>query len=97
MNIKIYIQGIFGNNYSRTKDLVKKDIGNIFTRQPHECKALFDFDEPMGDEDRKASLAKLFSDFIISFTDKALLKSGIKELADKGKITLLPAVKEELG
>lgn len=97
MNIKIYIQGIFGNNFSRSKNLVKKDIGDIFTRQPHEYKALFDFDEPMGDEDRKASLAKLFSDFIIPFTDKALLKSGIKELADKGKITLLPAVKEELG
>lgn len=96
MNIKIYIQGMFGNLYSRSKDLVKKDTGDVFTRQPSEYKSVFDFDEPRDDERRKADLAKLFSDFIVPFTDKALSKLGIKELAEKGEITLLPAVKEEL-
>jgi hypothetical protein len=96
MNIKIFIQGMFGNSYSRSKNLVKRDIGNIFRRQPPEYKSVFDFDEPMDDEKRKADLAKLFRDFIVPFTDKALSKSGIRELADKGEITLLPAVKEEL-
>lgn len=96
MNIKIFIQGMFGNSYSRSKNLVKRDIGNIFRRQPPEYKSVFDFDEPMDDEKRKADLAKLFSDFIVPFTDKALSKSGIIELANKGKITLLPAVQEEL-
>jgi hypothetical protein len=51
----------------------------------------------MDDEKRKADLAKLFSDFIVPFTDKALSKSGIRELAEKGEIFLLPAVKIELG
>lgn len=97
MNLKIYIQGMFGNSYSRSKDLVKKDIGDIFTRQPPKYKSVLDFDEPMEDEKRKTGLAMLFSDFIVPFTNKALSKSGIKELAGKGKITLLPAVKEELG
>lgn len=87
----------YGNCYSRNKDLVKKDIGDVFTRQPSEYRAVFDFDEPMDDEKRKIGLAKLFSNFIVPFTDKALSKAGIKELADKGKINLLPAVKEELG
>lgn len=32
MNIKIYVQGIFGNSYSKNKDLVKKDTGDIFIR-----------------------------------------------------------------
>lgn len=96
MNIKIFIQGMFGNRYSRSKNLVKRDVGNIFRRQPSEYKSVFDFDEPMNDEKRKADLAKLFRDFIVPFTDKALSKSGIRELADKGEITLLPAVKDEL-
>jgi len=97
MNLKIYIQGIFGNSYSISKDLVKKDIGDVFTRQPLEYSSVLDFDTPMDDEKRKTGVVKLFSDFIVPFTDKALSKSGIKELADKGKITLLPAVKGELG
>jgi hypothetical protein len=96
MNIKIFIQGMFGNNYTRSKNLVKRDIGNIFRRQPPEYKSVFDFDEPMDDEMRKEKLEELFSEFIVPFSDKGLSKSGIRELADKGEITLLPAVKEEL-
>lgn len=96
MNVKIYVQGMFGNSYSKSKNLVKRDIGNIFRRQPYEYRSVFDFDEPMNDEERNTDLIKLFSDFIVPFTDKALLKSGIKELAEKGEITLLPAVREEL-
>lgn len=96
LNIKIYVQGIFNNNYIINKDLVKKDTGDIFRRQPYEYRSVFDFDEPMNDEERNAGLIKLFSDFIMPFTDKALLKSGIKELAEKGEIILLPAVRKEL-
>lgn len=96
LNIKIYIQGAFGSHYVRNKDLVKKDIGDIFTRQPSEYRDVLDFDEPMDDENRKEKLEKLFNEFIAPFTDKALSKSGIKELAHKGVITLLPAVQKEL-
>lgn len=96
MNIKIYVQGMFGNNYSRSKDLVKRDVGDIFRRQPSEYRLVFDFDEPMGDEERKEKLEKLFSEFIVPFADKASSKSGIRTLAEKGEITLLPAVKSEL-
>ena len=97
LNIKIYVQGTFGSHYVRSKDLVKKDIGDIFTRQPPEYRDAFNFDEPMNDENRKEKLEKLFIEFIVPFTDKALSKSGIKELAEKGMITLLHAVEKELG
>ena len=50
----------------------------------------------MDDDKRKEKLEQLFSEFIVPFSDKALSKSGIRELAEKGEITLLPAVKEEL-
>lgn len=96
MNIKVYVQGMFGNNYTRNKDLVKKDTGDIFRRQPPEYKDVLDFDTPVDDEKRRERLAKLFSEFIVPFTNRALSKFGIKELAEKGEITLLPAVKKEL-
>ncbi len=30
LNIKIFIQGMFGNKYTRSKDLVKKNVGDVF-------------------------------------------------------------------
>ena len=94
LNIKIFIQGAFERIYTPNKDLIKSSMGHI-TSQIRD-KEILDLDESINDEKRKADLAKLFSDFIVPFTDKALSKSGIRELAEKGEITLLPAVKEEL-
>jgi hypothetical protein len=97
LNIKIYVQGMFSRTYNKNKDLVKKDVGHIRNGEPPEYKSVFDFDEPMDDGKRREKLEKLFSEFITPFTNKALSKFGIKELADKGIITLLPAVQKELG
>ncbi len=83
MNVKIYIQGIFGTSYSKSKELVR-DTGDVFIRQPAEYKSVFDFDELMEEEKRKEKLEQLFSKFIVPFAEKALSKSGIKELAEKG-------------
>ena len=97
MNVKIFIQGAFGNHYVKCKDLVKKEIGNIFTRQPKELRDVLIFDDvQMTEEERVFNTEKLFNEFIVPFSQKALSKSGIKELAEKGEIFLLPAVKEEL-
>ena len=51
---------------------------------------------PFAHEKRKERLAKLFSEFIVPFTDKALSRQGLKELAAKEEVFLLPAVKAEL-
>ncbi len=96
LNIKIFVQGLFGNNYVKSKDLVKKHTGDIFTRQPNEYKDVLDFSVLLDDLKRKERLEILFSDFIVPLTNKALSKSGIKELAEQERIFLLPAVKGEL-
>jgi Domain of unknown function (DUF4304) len=96
LNIKIYVQGMFGNNYTKNKDLVKKDTGDIFRRHPQEYKNVFDFDVSMVSDERKKKLMQLFSGFIKPFTEKALSRQGLKELEAQGEISLLPAVKKEL-
>ncbi len=96
LNIKIFIQDLFSKKYIKSKELVKKDPGHIFTRQPNNYKDLLDFDISMSDMQREDKLKCLFGEFIVPFTNKALTRTGIKELAQLGEITLLPAVKEEL-
>lgn len=96
LNIKIFVQGMFGNTYVKGKDLVKKHTGDIFTRQPNNYKDVFDFDTSMDDDKRKRKLEELFSEFIKPLTDKALSRQGLKELEAQEKIFLLPAVKAEL-
>jgi hypothetical protein len=68
----------------------------IFSEDSHPNINQLFFDDPMGDENRKEKLEELFSEFIVPFTDKASSKSGIKELANKGEIILLPAMKQSL-
>lgn len=94
--IKIYVQGMFGNTYSKSKDLVKRNGGNIFRGEPTQFKDVFNFDTLITYDKRQQRLEELFSAFIEPFTNKALSKLGIKELAEKGEIFLLPAVKKEL-
>jgi hypothetical protein len=96
LNIKIFVQSMFGNTYVKGKDLVKKHTGDIFTRQPDDYKNTFDFDISINDNDRKQKLEELFREFIKPITDKALSRKGLIELETQSRIFLLPAVKEEL-
>jgi hypothetical protein len=93
LNIKFYIQGMFGRIYKKSKDLVKKDIGDIFTRQPNEYRDVFDLDSFYDEETRKEKLEDLFSKYIVPITNEALTKAGIRKLESKEEIFLLPAVK----
>lgn len=96
LNIKIFIQGVFAKSYVPSKDLIKGSMGHINSSETNDYKNVFDFDEPMDDTIRKERLEKLFKEHIVPFTNKTLFKSGIRELAEKGEIILLPAIKEEL-
>lgn len=96
LNIKTFIQGMFGNTYTKNKDLVKKHTGDIFTRQPNEYKDTFDFDVSMDETKRKDKLENLFNEFVIPLTQKSLSRQGLKELAQQEKIFILPAVKKDL-
>ncbi|MDI9359021.1 MAG: DUF4304 domain-containing protein [Phycisphaerales bacterium] len=97
LNIKIFIQGMFGNCYTKNKNLVKKSVGDIFTRQPNYYNDIFDFDISISDDSRIDKLELFFSDFIIPFTDKSLSLSGLKVLAEQEKILVFDAIKKELG
>lgn len=94
--IKIFIQGAFERRYSANKELMKSSIGHITLNEPTSYQRIFDFDQPMKDDERKEQLNQLFNNYIIPLKNKTLTKSGIRILAEKGEITLLPAVKEEL-
>lgn len=94
--IKIYVQGMFGNTYSKCKTLVKGDVGDIFTGPPPQYADIFHLEKPINDEQRIERLSKLFTELIVPLTDKALSKAGIRELAKEERISLLPAVRKEL-
>lgn len=96
LNIKVYIQGVFGKTYQPCKKLIKSSMGHINSSETKEYKNVFDFDKPLDDDLRINHLKELFQSHIVPFSDKTSSKSGIRELVKKGKITLLPAVKDEL-
>jgi hypothetical protein len=96
LNIKTFVQGMFGNSYTKNKNLIKKQIGDIFTRQPNEYSDVLDFETLMNLDIRKNKLKVLFNEFIVPFTDKSLTRFGLKELAKQEIIFIPPAVKEEL-
>ncbi|PVD49398.1 hypothetical protein DC498_25285 [Terrimonas sp.] len=91
LNIKVFIQGAFERRYTPNKDLIKSAMGHI-TKQIRD-KDVLNLDDSISEEKREETLEKLFSEFIVPFTDKVLSRSGILELSEKGEIFLLPAVK----
>lgn len=96
LNIKIYIQNIFGKSYRIDKNKVKIEGGDVFRRIPNIYDDLLNLENFMNDDERRNGIERLFNDFLNSFVNKALTKKGIKELEIEGKLFLLPAVKEEL-
>jgi hypothetical protein len=96
LNIKIYVQGLFGNQYRREKRLVKTDVGDVFTRTPAEYDEIFNLDSTIDVSDRIKLLYRLFSEYIQPIITLASTKSGILELDKKGQLHLLPAVMEAL-
>lgn len=96
LNIKVYVQGLFGNRYRREKKLVKTDVGDVFTRSPTEYDEFFSLESSMELSDREGGLNRLFDEYIRPMVTSASTKSGIFELEAKGQIYLLPAVREAL-
>lgn len=96
LNIKIFVNGVFGKNHSVHKDMIKKEVGNIDRGEPKRFENALNLEFPMDDTTREMELQALFQDFLVPFSEKALTKRGIHELAEQGEIALLPAVKEEL-
>ncbi|MCW3111005.1 MAG: hypothetical protein JWQ09_5511 [Segetibacter sp.] len=96
LNIKIYIQGLFGRKHSRDKNTLKTYYEDIPMRQPPQYAAVFDLEQSMDDAERILKLEEFFIDFLVPFTNKALTKSGIYDLIKNGQLGINKPTKEEL-
>lgn len=76
INIKIYINGLFGKIYDKSKDLVKKDVGHISGGEQQNYRDVLALDNDMRDEERIKRSHKMFKEFIIPFTKESLTKPG---------------------
>lgn len=95
LNMRTYIQGVFGREYAFHKNL-KRDMGDVYNRPPKSYHPIFDLEEEMTDESRLVLLDACFNDFIIPYSEKNLSVSGIRECAASRVLLLLPAVRDEI-
>lgn len=97
LNMKVFIQGVFGNNYKKSKQLVKTIDGEISLRQPDDFSPLLDLDNNLNDFDRMKGLKILFKEFINPFFSKTTSKQKIIESYKTGEVPILSAVRKQLG
>ena len=96
LNKKIYIQGMFGATHTKSKDLVKKNSGDVFRRQPNKYQDIFNLENHIDDSGRAALLNDFFLEFVLPFTNTSLSRDGLLQLAEKKEIVLMPAISEGL-
>lgn len=96
LNLKTYVQGVFGKEYLVHKDYLKKYMGNIFNRLTLQYSSIFDLESEMSDENRLEKLDICFYEFIIPYSEKNLSVSGIRELSKSNELKLISTVKDEL-
>jgi hypothetical protein len=95
LNFKIWLQGVFGSKFDPSSELAR-DTGDVFRGQPKDWDKLFDLDQISDKETCRQEMARFFKAFVTPFTEKALTRSGILELANSNEVFLLPAVRAEL-
>lgn len=96
VNIKVFIQGLFDKTYLINKDLIHKNVPDLFLGIPKEYENLFDLEYNDKLNERKVGLEKLFESYINPLSEKLLTKEGIHLLSEKGEIFILPTVRRAL-
>jgi hypothetical protein len=96
LNIKVFVQGLFGTHHTRNKEMVKALTGDVFFRPPELYRGALDLDDVIPNE-RKAAIKRLFHEFVMPITADALSRAGLGTLAARGSVHVLPAVRRELG
>lgn len=96
LNIKLYIQGVFGKNYQLSREMVVNDVGDVFRRSPKDYDQFFDLGSDLPDNERIEYLKKFIDEFLSGFIQQASTVKGIMLLAEQGELFLFPAVKSEL-
>ena len=96
LNIKLYIQGVFGKNYQLSREMVVNDVGDVFRRAPKDYDQIFDLGSDLPDSERNEYLKKFIDEFLSGFIQQTSTVKGIMLLAEQGELFLFPAVKSEL-
>lgn len=96
LNIKLFIQGVFGKNYQLSRKMVVNDVGDVFRRAPKDYDQIFDLGSDLPDSERNEYLKKFIDEFLSGFIQQTSTVKGIMSLAEKGELFLLPAVKNAL-
>lgn len=96
VNIKVFIQGLFDKEYLINKDLIYKNVPDLFLGIPKEYENLFDLEYNDEQDGREVGLEKLFESYINPLFEKLLTKEGIRLLFVDGEFFILPAVKRAL-
>lgn len=96
LNIKFYIHKILGNNYTKSKELLR-DIGNVFRRQPTEYNEAFDLDNNLSDDERKIILGQLFTKILVPMVKELESKEKMKNYITKEGFYLAPLVRKFFG
>jgi hypothetical protein len=97
VNINVYIQGLFGKNFKKSKDLKFGAGGSaIHTGPPNKYAPALDQENELTDLERKKMLEEMFSEYLIPFIKKISTRDGIKKSYKDGSYLLLPAVRQEL-
>lgn len=100
LNIKVFLQGGFPNYYGEIKvckDLVKKHVGDYFTRPPANYDRLFDLENSISDAERELLVEQFFTIYLRDFVESLLSRSGLMTLAKEGAINLTDPVQKEIG
>lgn len=96
LNIKLYVQGIFGKKYQLSREMVVNDVGDVFRRAPKDYDQIFDLGSDLPDNERIEYLKKFIDEFLSGYIRQASTVKGIILLAEQGELYLLPVVKRAL-
>ena len=97
LNLKIFLIGVFKEQYEKSKALVKKDVGDIFSRQPLEYNEVFNLENNISIDRRRELLKTLFKVFVMPFLQQTMNKTSLKRAVSQNELFVLPAVKDALG
>jgi hypothetical protein len=96
LNVKLFVQGIFGLSYVKNKNLPNSGQEAVITGPPKAFNETFNLENEITNEERRLKLDDLFKNHIDPLINEALTKNGIIRLYHSNKLLLMPAVKKAL-
>lgn len=96
LNLKLFLGCAAPNDPAEFKKLVKNLSGDIFRRQPEECRSAFDLDALVGLAERRESIDRMFSELVDRMASAADSPAGILRLRDEGMLYVLPMIEARL-